>query len=114
MATMTLASLAAVPGLLVAALICAATAFADQSPPKRACLSPGETREVVAARKLSAPFMALRTAGTHAHGETIGIRLCRFNDDLMYEVTVLRRDGRVVKVLIDAIAGKIVRSLNDR
>jgi hypothetical protein len=87
---------------------------ADQTAPKRACLSASETREVVSAKKLSTPFLALRAAGAHAHGETLGMRLCKINDDLMYEVNVLRRDGRVVKVILDAATGKVVRSLNDR
>lgn len=82
--------------------------------PKRACLSQSETREIVAARKLSPPFSALRTAAAHGRGETIGVRLCRFNEELMYEVTVLRRDGRVVKVVVDAVSGKVARTLNDR
>jgi uncharacterized membrane protein YkoI len=86
----------------------------DQTAPKRVCLSSAETREIVLSRKLSPPFNALRTAATHAHGETIGVHLCRFGEDLVYEVTVLRRDGRVVKVLVDAVTGKITHLPSER
>ncbi len=77
-------------------------------------MSQNETRELVAQRKLFPPFSALREAAQRGHGETIGVRLCRLSEELVYEVTVLRRDGRVVKVVIDAASGKIVRLLNDR
>ena len=110
---MTLALLPLALGVTIAAGA-SSGALPDQPAGKHVCLSPAETREIVAARKLSAPFAVLRTAGTHAHGETIGVHLCRLNEELMYEVTVLRRDGRVVKVVLDAASGKIVRTLNDR
>jgi uncharacterized membrane protein YkoI len=112
MVSMMPAQLAAI-GLALATMG-APSAHSDQAAPKRSCLSPSETRETVAARKLSTPFTALRTAAGHAHGETLGMRLCRVSDDLVYEVTVLRRDGRVVKVVVDALTGKVVRTLNDR
>jgi hypothetical protein len=125
---MTSATLALMSGIVLATLAGAGWAATVVEPPpapkrsvvetepvpKRACLSQSETREVVAARKLFAPFSALRTAAARGHGETIGVRLCRLNEELIYEVTVLRRDGRVVKVVIDAVSGKIVRILNDR
>ena len=110
---MTSALLTLALGVAVAAGPSSGT-IAEQPAAKHVCLSPAETREIVAARKLSAPFAVLRTAGAHARGETIGVHLCRINEELMYEVTVLRRDGRVVKVVLDAASGKIVRTLNDR
>jgi uncharacterized membrane protein YkoI len=119
---MTSAKAARICGITLSAAVSAVASQGMSSPlgavelqsAKRSCLSAGETREVVAARKLTAPVAALRTAGSHAHGETLTIRLCRISDDLVYEVTVLRRDGRVVKVVVDATTGKIVRTLNDR
>jgi hypothetical protein len=82
-------------------------------PSKRSCLSQAETRETVVARKLFAPYLALRAASARAHGETIGVRLCRLAEVLVYDVTVLRRDGRVVKVIIDAASGRILHTIND-
>jgi hypothetical protein len=47
-------------------------------------------------------------------GEPLRARLCRWKqDEFVYEVTVLRRDGRVVFLYMNAQTGQNVGGLND-
>ena len=38
--------------------------------------------------------------------EALSTRLCRKGELLLYEIDLLRRDGRVLKVFVDAVSGK--------
>ena len=35
-------------------------------------------------------------------------RLCRETDTLVYRITALKRDGRVIRVVVDGASGKVV------
>ena len=72
------------------------------------CLSAGETREKLQSQKLIQPFRAMTQASSGGAGESIGIKLCRYNALMVYEVTVLRHDGRLVHTLIDASNGTLL------
>ena len=72
-----------------------------------ACLTPSEAREAVIANKFADPMSALRTAAAHSHAEALRSRLCRWNEEFVYEITLLRRDGKVIKVLIKATDGTL-------
>ena len=74
----------------------------------RACLTPAETREAAFTNNFSDPVVALRTAAAHAHAEALRSRLCRWNEEFVYEITLLRRDGKVIKVLIKAVDGTLI------
>jgi hypothetical protein len=79
----------------------------------RSCLIPSEAREAIALHRLSEPFEAMRNAATQMRAEAVGERLCRWNDQFIYEITLLRRDGRVIHLYIDAASGKAVGASND-
>ena len=70
------------------------------------CLSPSETRTAVQERKLADPFAMLRNAARTAGGEPLRSRLCRWDDKYVYEMALLRRDGKVVRIYLDAVDGK--------
>lgn len=74
----------------------------------RTCLSPAETRAAVQERKLADPFPMLRNAARTGGAEPLRSRLCRWDDKYVYEMALLRRDGKVVRVYLDAVDGKPV------
>lgn len=111
MAALALASRAAVLGL---AMTCAQAraAEADARPPatKPICLSASETREEVKSRRFLEPFAALRYAALQHKAEALSAKLCHNGEDFFYEITLLHRDGRLVRVEMEAATGKpIVR-----
>jgi len=77
--------------------------FAEEA--KRVCLNAAETRVAVAEHRLADPLAALRAAARKGQTEPLRSRLCRWNDRFVYEMALLRRDGKVVRVFIDAIDG---------
>lgn len=72
------------------------------------CMSPAQARDVLIAQKFVAPFRALGEASRAIGGETVGLQLCLSGDAFVYDVTVLKRDGRVSHVLVDAHSGAIM------
>lgn len=78
-------------------------------PHGRVCYNQAETRDKIAQRRLTDPVSATRAG--RAEGEALRTRLCRWKqDELVYEVYVLRRDGRIVRLYIDAQSGQSVAS----
>ena len=68
------------------------------------CFGQAETREKIAQRRLADPVRAMRAG--RAEGEALRTRLCRWKgDELLYEVYVLRRDGHVVRLYMNAQNG---------
>ena len=72
------------------------------------CLNAAETREEVKARKLLEPFVALKTAAGQRRAEALSARLCHRGDEFIYEITLLHRDGRLVRVEMEASSGKLI------
>jgi uncharacterized membrane protein YkoI len=72
------------------------------------CLSTDQTREEIDSARLVQPFVLMRRAAGEAHAEAIEGRLCRWNNELIYEISLLRRDGHVVRVHFNAANGKAV------
>ena len=81
---------------------------------KRTCLPPNETREVVKARRLLEPFAVLKAASAQFKAEALSAKLCHLGDELVYEIALLRRDGRLVHVVMSAASGKLVGARNAR
>jgi hypothetical protein len=74
--------------------------------PRLICLNEAETREIVKSRHLIGPFAALKSAAAQRKAEAIRAKLCHAGDDFVYEITLLHSDGRLVRVLMDAVNGK--------
>lgn len=55
----------------------------------------------------------MRRAAARTHAEAIGAKLCRWSEDLVYEISLLRRDGRVIRIFVDAKTGQVVGSANE-
>lgn len=78
---------------------------ADRTP--RTCLNKAEQREAIATHRavpLAAAIRAMRARGHH--GEVVRASLCRRGDMLVYELTVLARNGKVFRAKIDAADGR--------
>jgi uncharacterized membrane protein YkoI len=72
------------------------------------CLSPEDMQEAVSSRKVVAPLAAIRAARLAVpRAEVVRARLCHHDTALMYQVMVLRRDGRFVQVLVNAASGEV-------
>lgn len=70
------------------------------------CFSAAETRDKIAAHGLSEPFHAMRSAAGHLQAEMLGLKLCRLSEKLVYELSLLRHDGHVIHLYIDAKTGQ--------
>ena len=70
------------------------------------CFSTAQTREKIAAEKLTDPFVAMRSAKERVKGDALNARLCQKGETFIYEISLVRQDGHVVKVLYDAATGQ--------
>ena len=75
---------------------------------KRVCLSPAETREEIKARRLREPFLVLKHAAQRFKAEALSAKLCRIDDEFVYEIALLHRDGKYFHVRVNAMTGKYV------
>jgi uncharacterized membrane protein YkoI len=103
-----------VPIALAAVWLALATpAQADgdaRAPGKRVCLSAAETREEIKSRRLREPFAVLKHAAQVFKSEALSYKLCRIDDEFLYEIALLHRDGKYFHAHIDATTGKIVET----
>jgi uncharacterized membrane protein YkoI len=88
----------------------AARASESEVPKLVGCLGESEIREEVAAKRVVPQVSALRAARGALGGEAVRARLCRHDGGLVYAITALKRDGRVVRVYVDAQTGKVMGS----
>jgi uncharacterized membrane protein YkoI len=73
-----------------------------------ACLDEAEIHAEVGARRVVSQMAALRAARAAKGGEPVRARLCRSESGLVYAITSLKKDGKVVHVTIDATSGKVI------
>jgi hypothetical protein len=94
---------------LVLIAACLGFGFACRADPARPrlCYSTAETRDKIAAHDLSEPFRVMRSEAS------IGAKLCRWSEDLVYEISLLRRDGRIIRIFVDAKTAQVVGSKNE-
>jgi uncharacterized membrane protein YkoI len=87
-----------------------ATAAATEvhATPKAICLPPNETREEIKARRLLEPFAVLKSAAAQFKAEALSAKLCRLDEEFVYEIALLHRDGRFVHVVMNAATGKFI------
>jgi uncharacterized membrane protein YkoI len=55
----------------------------------------------------------MRSAASRSQAEAIGVKLCRWSEELVYEMSLLRRDGRVIHVFVNAKTGLAIGSNNE-
>lgn len=75
---------------------------------KRVCLSPAETREEIKSKRLREPFLVLKHAAQRFKAEALSAKLCRIDDEFVYEIALLHRDGKYFHVRVNATTGKYV------
>ncbi|MGA7384543.1 MAG: hypothetical protein WBW81_07600 [Methylocella sp.] len=79
----------------------------------RVCFSTAETREKILAHGLFEPFRVMRNAASRSQADAIGVKLCRWSEELVYEMSLLRRDGRVIHVFVNAKTGLVIGPKNE-
>lgn len=101
---------------LVFALMCGACGVTSAAEPARehACFSTAQTREKIGLHKLAEPFRVMKNAATHFQAEAIGVKLCRWGEELIYEISLLRRDGHVIHAFVNASSGQVVATKNNK
>ena len=98
------AALATTPGALRAQD--GATPAVERAPARPNCFSTAQTRIEIEARRLIDPLSSMRDSALRAQGEPLGARLCRNGEAFIYEIKLLRPDGHIVKVMVDAASGR--------
>jgi uncharacterized membrane protein YkoI len=73
------------------------------------CLNPEQRRAAIAGRQTVPLTRAIRVAKTHVSGEIVRARLCERGKALVYVLTVLTRDGKVMRASIDGVTGAFLR-----
>jgi uncharacterized membrane protein YkoI len=73
---------------------------------RKACLSPEERRAIIGARKAVPLARVMRVVKARLGGEVLKARLCRQERGLVYVLTVLAQDGKVIQARVDAADGQ--------
>jgi hypothetical protein len=77
----------------------------------RKCLSTAETADAVRQNNLSSPALALRTAAAHARAEALRLVLCKWNGVFVYEITLLKREGKIIRLHVKADDGVLLTDM---
>jgi hypothetical protein len=92
---------------LAATAAAACSARAEDPPPARMqCFTMAQARGKIEAHKLADPFRSMRELALRLQGEPLGAKLCQLGEGLVYEISLLRRDGHIVKIHVDAFSGR--------
>jgi uncharacterized membrane protein YkoI len=99
--------------VLLASLIAIAGARGEEArpvraPPEHACLDQKERRAEIASGGVVRLATAIRAAKSRMPGTVVQARLCHGQDGLVYVLTVLARDGKVARIVVDAAKGTLV------
>lgn len=79
---------------------------ADAPAPERVCFSTTETRDNILTHKLADPFALLRAQAAEHRADAISVKLCQVGPTFIYEIDLLRRDGRLIHTRVDARSGQ--------
>ena len=77
-------------------------------PAARGCLSPKERRALIEKGTVLHLAAALRAVRTRVPGTLVRARLCHRGEGFAYVLTVLGHDGKVTRVIVDAVKGTVV------
>lgn len=94
-----------VPALAVVAALSGAGGAASAQARRSECLDPAQTLKAIAEHRLVRPGDALSTAAFVSKAEALSAKLCRWDNGYKYEITLLRRDGKVIRAYVDAASG---------
>jgi uncharacterized membrane protein YkoI len=72
------------------------------------CFTPEETREHVVRHGLVPLNDIVRSARGTAHADLISARLCETAGNLVYMIAMLGRDGKVMRLTVDARSGTVI------
>ena len=73
-----------------------------------ACLDQKERRAEIASGGVIRLAAAIHAAKSRMPGTVVQARLCHGQDGLVYVLTVLARDGKVARIIVDAVKGTLV------
>jgi uncharacterized membrane protein YkoI len=99
--------------LLLASIIAIATVRGEEArsahaPSGYACLDQKERRAEIASGGVVRLTTAIHAAKSRMPGAVVQARLCHGQDGLVYVLTVLARDGKVARMVVDAVKGTLV------
>ncbi|MBO0734883.1 MAG: hypothetical protein J2P49_11335 [Methylocapsa sp.] len=100
--------------MLAAVYFNSVTAARPEASAEHVCFSAAESREKIHAHGLFEPFQLMRAAAIRMRAEPVGVKLCRSQDDLIYELSLLRHDGHIIHVFVNAKSGQSVGAKNER
>ena len=83
------------------------TAPTPPADPQPACLNERDVRRLVEAGTVVAPIAAIRAARAEVAGDAVGARLCRDGADHVYRVTLLTKDGTIIRVRVNGRTGRV-------
>jgi hypothetical protein len=72
------------------------------------CFSRNEQRAAIADGRAVPLATALQSLPNRVRGELVRARLCQDNERLVYQLTVLPRDGKVRRATVDASTGTLM------
>jgi hypothetical protein len=73
------------------------------------CLTKAEQRAAVASHQAISLAQAVKVLRAHGkRAELVGARLCRRDERLVYVLTLLARNGKVIRTSVDAANGELL------
>jgi uncharacterized iron-regulated membrane protein len=78
------------------------------APAARVCLNQKERRALIEKGSVLHLAAALRAVRTRVPGTLVRARLCHRGEGFAYVLTVLGHDGKVTRVIVDAVKGTVV------
>jgi len=74
------------------------------------CFSAEETRDHVQKLGLVALHDVVRSARGAGHADLISARLCETDGNMVYMITMLGREGKVMRLTVDARTGNLINN----
>ena len=101
------APVAAPPMEMTAAAVAAGNPDAPVERPI-VCYSAREMSDRVARLRLYNPLLAMQAQARRQRAEPLRTRLCRSGNRLVYELSLIRRDGKVLPLYVNAQNGRLI------
>jgi uncharacterized membrane protein YkoI len=98
---------------LLALIVATAAARAEEArsghaPSGHVCLDQKERRAEITSGGVVRLAAAIHAAKSRMPGTVVQARLCHGQDGLVYVLTVLARDGKVARIVVDAVKGTLI------